>query len=225
MKNGLASLAIILTLALWPWSDARADKPEGVAATFVAHEFYRTCAKLEPRGLPTSEQMKRFAPLFTRELTAMFHQARQQRSQQFRESSRHDHRTPRDDSPHPLAHVGTRLDGVPPTPPIAWRQGNLFTSLSDRSVSFFSIGFPVIHGDTATVPIHLEHHEQGRVTRWIDVLVLERHPNNPRHGRSAKDWFVADLFFNAPWPLDSGASLRSRLWTPLQPVGTVAVNR
>ncbi len=158
-----------------------ADKPDGVAVGFAVDKFYRTYQKLDPMGLPTYDQMKQFAPLFTAELNEMIEDARQHRNNLCRESP---------------------VQGQP------WREGHLFASLR-QGISFYGIGLPVILGDTATVPMHLEYHYQGQITRWIDVMVLER---------SGRHWLVDDIFFNAPWALMSGASLRSRLWLPMQEV-------
>jgi hypothetical protein len=246
MKN----LVILLTglLVGFPWSGVRADKPEGVAAVFAANEFYRTCVKLEPQGLPSREEMKRLGPLMTRELRGMFEVARGEWRRGEGETRRRgdsdvlmgvgmgiasegrrgDAETRRhgDGEGGGRGRGGVGLEGLTARQDgggfggFSW-EGNLFASLSERPVSFYNVGFPVIQGDTATVPIHLEHHEKGRVTRWVDVLVLVRDRNAPRYGRSAKDWFVDDVFFNAPWPLEAGASLRSRLWLPMRTAGKV----
>jgi hypothetical protein len=179
----MKSALIILTAAcsVLPWCAALADKPDGVAVGFAADKFYRTYLKLDPRGLPTYDQMKQFAPLFTAELNATIEDARRHREKLQREN---------------------------PTAGPLWREGNLFASLR-QGISFYGIGLPVILGDTATVPMQLEYHYQGQITRWIDVMVLER---------SGRYWLVDDIFFNAPWAMMSGASLRSRLWLPMNQV-------
>ncbi len=176
-----AFVILVAALAVLPSRSVLADKPVGVAVGFAVDKFYRTYQKLDPMGLPTYDQMKHFAPLFTTELNVMIEDARQHRSKLRRES---------------------------PTSGLPWREGNLFASLR-QGISFYGIGLPVILGDTATVPMHLEYHYQGQITRWIDVMVLQRF--NRR-------WYVDDIFFNAPWALMSGASLRSRLWLPMQEV-------
>lgn len=150
----------------------------GVAATFAANDFYRLCLKLDPAGLPTPQQMKRFAPLFTKELAWMIEDARTHREKLMREN---------------------------PSARQPWRGGNLFTSLGE-GITFYGIGYPVVQGDTATIPMDLGYREQGKVTRWIDVIVLRR---------SGRHWLVDDIFLNATWALTSGASLRTRLLLPM----------
>src|SRR5688572_17060217 len=173
-----AYLILALALALVPARPAAAI--EGVGATFAANDFYRLCRQLEPRGLPTTDQMKRFAPLFTRELNGMIENARRHRSKLLREN--------------------------PAAPqPWLWHQGTLFASLT-QGFTYYFLGMPVIMHDTATIPVHLEYHHRGKIVRWIDIIILER---------SGRHWLVDDVFLNAPWPLTSGASLRSRLGLPI----------
>jgi hypothetical protein len=174
MKTALACFAAAVATLL-PCRPARADNIVGVAATFAADKFYRTCLKLDPRGLPTPDQMDRFAALFSEELTGMIEDARKHRNQLLREN---------------------------PAGRVPWGEGNLFASLR-AGFTFYAVGVPVIQDDIATVPIHLEYHFQGHITRWIDVMVLQR---------SDRRWLVEDIFLNAPWALTSGASLRTRLW-------------
>ena len=185
MKRAFVILAAVL--AALPSRQALADKPDGVAVGFAVDKFYRTYRKLDVMGLPTYDQMNQFAPLFTRELNVMIEDARQYRIKLRRES---------------------------PTSGVPWREGNLFASLR-QGISFYGIGLPMVLGDTATVPMHLEYHYQGQITRWIDVVVLER---------SGRHWLVDDIFFNAPWAMMSGASLRSRLWLPMQEVAMRKAN-
>lgn len=151
----------------------------GVAATFAADKFYRTCLKLDPWGLPTPDQMDRFEPLFTEDLTGMIEDARRHRNMLLREN---------------------------PAGRLPWCEGNLFSSLRD-GFTFYAVGVPVVLDDIATVPVHLEYRYQGHITRWIDVMVLQR---------SGRRWLVADIFLNAPWTLTSGTSLRARLWMSMQ---------
>jgi hypothetical protein len=145
MKTALAILGGML-VTLLPYAPCRADNIIGVAATFAADKFYRVCQTLDPRGLPTIDQMDRFAPLFTEDLTAMVEDVRRHRNNLVREN---------------------------PTTKLPWREGNLFASLR-RGFTFYAVGVPVILDDTATVPVHLEYRFQGQTTRWIDVIVLRR---------------------------------------------------
>jgi hypothetical protein len=179
MKNAFMVLAV--ALAALPCRPVLADKPDAVAATFAANDFYRTCLKLDLRGLPTPCQMDRLASLFTPDLTRMIEDARRHRAGLIREN---------------------------PAVRQPWRQGNLFTSL-DRGFTFSAIGVPLVQDDIATVPVHLEYRAYGRVTRWFDMLVLVR---------SGRHWLVQDIFLNAPWPLTTGASLRTRLLMPMNEV-------
>src|SRR5688572_8554294 len=146
MKTAFIILAA-MPLLFVPCRLSGADNPVGVAATFAANKFYRTCLKLEPRGLPTSDQMERFAPLFTNNLVGMIEDAGRHRTQLIREN---------------------------PASRQPWRQGHLFVSLH-QGFSFYAIGMPVMQDDNiATVPIHLEYHYRGDIARWLDVIVLVR---------------------------------------------------
>jgi hypothetical protein len=145
MKTASAAL-VGMVASLLPLYPSHADNVVGVAATFAADKFYRTCEKLDPRGLPTPDQMDRFEPLFSEDLTAMIEDVRQHRISLIRQN---------------------------PAARLPWHEGNIFTSLR-HGFTFYAVGVPVILDDTATVPVHLEYRYQGQTTRWIDVIVLHR---------------------------------------------------
>src|SRR4051812_17747239 len=131
MKRACMIIAVALTAL--PWRLMIADNPEGAGAIFAADKFYRTFLKVDPSGLPSSEQMKRFAPLFTQELRGMIEDARSHRNKLI-------HENPAERLPYP---------------------GNFFTSLN-QGFTFYAVGMPVMMDSVATVPIHLEYHYQGR---------------------------------------------------------------
>jgi hypothetical protein len=166
----IATVALLLSvLAIAPARDAA-----GSTAKDAANRFYRAYLKLNPRGLPTDEEMKTFAPLFSRELIDAISNASRVQAKFIHE--------------HP--------DEKPP-----WIEGNLFASLYE-GVSYFSLGAPTFNDDKASIPVYLEYREKKTVTRWIDVLILQR---------EGKEWRVWDIFLNAPWSFRSGPSLRALL--------------
>jgi hypothetical protein len=175
----VALLAAVAALSCRP---ALADIPDGVAATYVVDKFYRTCLKIDPIGFPTVSQMKRLAPIFSRDLNEMIAQAR--------------------GTQRALVRLDRETSGN-------WRTANVFTSLP-AGFDYYGIGLAVIQGDIATVPVHLEHHHQGRIVRWLDVVVLERHG-------SGRNWRVVDIYLNAPFAFANGASLRARLHDLITP--------
>lgn len=112
----------------------------------VAQRFYQTCLKLQPRGLPTEEQMPSLAPLLSAELMELLASARRQQQAFQRE------------------HPGEK-------PP--WIEGNLFASCYE-GVSSFCLGAASFNQDKASIPVYLTYREGAEEVRWIDVVVLER---------------------------------------------------
>jgi hypothetical protein len=185
MKTALIALGVaVAALSCRP---ALADIPDGVAATFVVDKFYRTCLKIDPIGFPTVPEMRRLAPLFSRDLNTMIAQARSFQSK--------------------LVRLDRGTKGT-------WRTANVFTSLP-AGFDYYGIGLAIIQDDIATVPVHLEYHHQGRIVRWLDVVVLERYG-------SGRNWRVVDIYLNAPFAFANGASLRARLHDLLTPPAPAA---
>jgi hypothetical protein len=142
LKTALALLAFLF--AALP--SALSKDPAAASPKDAANRFYRAYLKLNPRGLPTEEQMKTLAPLFSRELVDFISAARREQQKFMRE--------------HP--------EDKPP-----WIEGNLFAS-NYEGVSSFSLGAPILNDDKASIPVYLEYREGKSVGRWIDVIVLER---------------------------------------------------
>lgn len=143
-------------------------------AKTTAERFYKLYLKINPRGLPTEDEMKEFAPLFSQELNTLIDKARSEQQRFIKE--------------HP--------DEKPP-----WIEGNLFASLYEGAHSF-TLGAPAYSADKASFPVYLEYREGKEVSKWIDVITLEKVNNQ---------WLVWDIFLNGPWDFRSGPSLRAGL--------------
>jgi hypothetical protein len=137
---------VLLALAWVAISTAAPKGSEENSPKDAAEGFYRAYLKLNPRGLPSEEEMKTFGPMFSKELVEAISAARREQQKFVRE--------------HP--------DEKPP-----WCEGNLFASLYE-GVSSFSLGAPALNDDKASFPVYLTYREGDHEVRWIDVIVLQR---------------------------------------------------
>ncbi len=124
----------------------KGKEPDSPSASQVAETFYKALLKHDPRGLPTEEQMKVFAPLFCRKINDGIAKAREEQQKFMRE------------------HPGDK-------PP--WVEGCLFATLFE-GVTSFTLGEPSVDGDKASIPVYLRYDSGEEHARWIDVITLER---------------------------------------------------
>lgn len=118
----------------------------GAAPEITAKTFLDSYVKFQISGLPSEEEMKTLAPLFTPEISKLIEAARAEQKDFLKK--------------HP--------EEKPP-----WIEGALFSSMFE-GVTSYRLGEVVVGGDKASIPIYWEYTENGETSRWIDVLVLSK---------------------------------------------------
>jgi len=112
----------------------------------VANSFYKKYVAFQMRGLPTKNQMKSLAPLFSKEIIDMIAADRVQQTKFIKE------------------HPGEK-------PP--WIEGDLFSSLFEGATSY-SLGKAGIKNGSGEIDVHLIYKYKSDATEWTDTVALRK---------------------------------------------------